>query len=92
MIFERKEKVQPLKINTTFDSVDSLMIGLEGSVQVEFEEPVFEDKAWKVVYRLTGSDKTYERYTYGATPLQALFLAVKLLRALYEPDLAADLT
>ncbi len=79
-----------MKITTTFDSVDSLMIGLDGSVQVEFEEPVFEDRAWKVVYRLTGSDKTYERHTFGATPLQALFLAVKLIRALYEPDLATD--
>ena len=66
------------------------MIGLDGRVQVEFEEPVFEDKAWKVVYRLTGSDTTHEGHTYGVTPLQALFIAVKLIRALYEPDLAAE--
>lgn len=79
-----------MKIITTFDSVDSLMIGLDGRVQVEFEEPVFEDKAWKVVYRLTGSDTTREGHTYGVTPLQALFIAVKLIRALYEPDLAAE--
>ena len=79
-----------MKITTTFDASDSLKIGLDSSVQVEFEDPVFEDTAWKIVYRLTGSDKTYEHHVFGETPLQALFLAVKLIRKLYEPDLAAE--
>lgn len=79
-----------MKITTMFDASDSLRIGLDGSVEVEFEEPVFEDRAWKVVYRLTGSENTYEHHIFGETPLQALFLTVKLIRSLYEPDLAAE--
>ena len=79
-----------MKISTRFNSEDPLMIGVDSEVQVEFDQPVHDGQAWRVHYRLKGPKGSFERHCYGETPLQALFLAVQLIRRLYEPDLAAD--
>ena len=66
------------------------MIGLSTDVVIEFGEPVFDRGAWRVSFSLTGSEQTFEDHTFGESPLQALALAIQLIRRLYEPELLPE--
>ncbi|MEL6666256.1 MAG: hypothetical protein AAFQ24_08975 [Pseudomonadota bacterium] len=75
-----------MRITTSFGGNDPLGLGIEKEVFVELDEPVLGDVAWKVVFRLSGENRTFETHTYGETPLQALFLATKFIRDLHESE------
>lgn len=76
-----------MKILTRLTGNDPLGIGLEREVSIEFDDPMPDGNAWKTNFRLQGSDRTFERWILGETPLQSVGLAVQLIRDLYEVEL-----